>query len=143
MLHFGLGACFVVILDIIAMLLMPASNPEFTQARFFLVFPVFRLLFFLILLIWLAGWTVGRFEQHGVNYIFLLNISPERPVTSTSLFAVASIATGLWLVAFACFILDFKFGLLLAKTRQAQGSDTTTQSPAPHCTLHQTLTTLS
>lgn len=97
------------------MLVLPASHADFTQARFLMVFPIFRMFFMLILLVWLTGWVIEQYEKYGINYVFLLEIDPQCDVRASSMYAIASIGTWLWLACFALFLLDFKFEMFLYK----------------------------
>ncbi len=78
-LHFGLGFISMGLINILMMLLVPASNPEYTEERFLVVFPVFRFFLMMNVMVWLLSWVLLWFERYGINYVFLLEIDPDCP----------------------------------------------------------------
>ena len=75
--------------------------------------PVLRLSFMMNLTAWLAGACAWVFEHYKINYLFLLDISPDLEVSAMSLLNYASLQTGVWIVLSFCFIADMKFGAVL------------------------------
>ena len=62
---------------------------------------------------WLAGGCASVFERYRINYMFLLDISPDLDVSAMSLLNYASAQTGVWIVLTFCFLADMKFGAVL------------------------------
>ena len=75
--------------------------------------PVLRLSFMMSLSAWLAGGCASVFERYKINYMFLLDISPDLDVSAMSLLNFASVQTGVWIVLTFCFLADMKFGAVL------------------------------
>jgi len=75
--------------------------------------PVLRLSFMMSLTAWLAGACASIFERYNINYLFLLDISPDLDVSAISLLNYASVQTGVWIVLTFCFLADMKFGAVL------------------------------
>lgn len=70
---------------------------------------------------WLAGACAWVFEHYKINYLFLLDISPDLEVSAMSLLNYASAQTGVWIVLSFCFIADMKFGAVLQSVPHIQG----------------------
>jgi len=97
------------LISTVAMIGIPASNPNYTTAVFMDAIPVFRFIFMLVLTLWLIGFAVSFFEHYKINYILLLGIHPSCPIDSTLVFRFAAIMSGAWLLIFWGFLADFKF----------------------------------
>ena len=112
---YSMGRASLCYNTIAVMLFLKSSNHEFNGERFFMAFPVFRMWLFGVLLLWLLGFAIQIFERAGVNFLFLLDMDPRPQITASNLYAIASLASGVWLGWFACFLLDFKFGLFFVR----------------------------
>lgn len=110
---FFLGVCLVFLMDIAIAALATPVNPAFSTDLVLTLFPPFRLGLMACLISWGAAAAATTFELYGVNYKFLLDINPKCQVTSTTLFGIASLLTSIWIVGFALFVVDVKFGLFL------------------------------
>ena len=70
---------------------------------------------------WLAGACAWVFEHYKINYLFLLDISPDLEVSAMSLLNYASVQTGVWIVLSFCFLADMKFGAVLQSIPSIHG----------------------
>lgn len=57
-----------------------------------------RLSFMMNLAAWLAGCCALVFQHYKINYLFLLDISPDLEVSAIGLLNYASVQTGVWIV---------------------------------------------
>ncbi|CAD7959649.1 unnamed protein product [Amoebophrya sp. A120] len=128
------GALAVLVLHIVLSLL--ASTPNngahrddggddqmSYEDKFFQIFPVFRLWFFVVLVFWGVAWVVRKFERYGIAYVYLMDLDLERRVSSTTLFHLASTVSVMWALVFALFLADFKFELVFGRKHGALGAE--------------------
>ncbi|CAJ1339361.1 unnamed protein product [Effrenium voratum] len=92
---------------------MEPQIPQYSAEDLAATIPVLRLSFMMNLTAWLAGGCAWVFEHYKINYLFLLDISPDLDVSAMSLLNYASVQTGVWIVLSFCFIADMKFGAVL------------------------------
>eukprot|EP00922_Rhytidocystis_sp_ex-Travisia-forbesii_P049623 GHVS01073843.1.p1 GENE.GHVS01073843.1~~GHVS01073843.1.p1 ORF type:complete len:920 (+),score=172.47 GHVS01073843.1:197-2956(+) len=104
-----LGACAVLVLDIVVMCYLPATNPNYDLLQVLAVFPIFRIVLMGILITWFTAGAMSVMEHFGVNYRFMLEVDPKCQVNASTLFTLASIQTTLWIVAMGLFLVDYKF----------------------------------
>ncbi|CAD7937827.1 unnamed protein product [Amoebophrya sp. A25] len=108
-LAFFLGVVLMALIDLVVMVEIPATNPEFDVGAFFDVFPLFRFSFMFILVLWMLGWVTSLYEKYSINYIFLLDIDPKCQVRAGDFFGYASIHTMVWIIFFGFYIYICKF----------------------------------
>ncbi len=97
----------------------PSASLAFTALQ--ATIPVLRLSFMMNLTAWLAGACALVFERYKINYLFLLDISPDLEVSAMSLLNYASVQTGVWIVFSFCFLADMKFGAVLQSIPSIHG----------------------
>ncbi|CEM00571.1 unnamed protein product [Vitrella brassicaformis CCMP3155] len=108
-LFFFLGACMVLLLDIVVMCYMEPTNPDYTLDEVLANFPIFRMVLSIILVNWGIGACMHLLEHYRVNYRFMLDIDPKCQVAPSHFFLVAAIQTTSWIVIFGCYLADLKF----------------------------------
>ncbi|XP_053992896.1 xenotropic and polytropic retrovirus receptor 1-like [Hylaeus volcanicus] len=106
---FFLGCSFIILIDAIFATTLGAQHPLSFQHIFITIFPMFRFLLAVCLIVWGAAIATTAFEYYGVNYKFLLNIYPKCHFTFTHLLTLASLLTLAWISFFALFIFDVYF----------------------------------
>eukprot|EP00921_Rhytidocystis_pertsovi_P016103 GHVQ01025431.1.p1 GENE.GHVQ01025431.1~~GHVQ01025431.1.p1 ORF type:complete len:805 (-),score=114.09 GHVQ01025431.1:328-2742(-) len=104
-----LGACSVIMLDIIVMCYIPATNPNYDLDQVLALFPLFRISLMITVLTWFTGGAMSLMEHFGVNYRFMLEIDPKCQVNASSMFTIASVQTTLWILSMGLFLVDYKF----------------------------------
>lgn len=112
LLCYWLGFLTMGVISSAVLMSIDASEHYYTTPQFMSAIPIFRLIFMLILLLWIVGFAVSFFEHYKINYILLLGIHPSCPIDSSLAFRFAAILSGAWLLVFWCFLADFKFGVL-------------------------------
>jgi len=112
LLCYWLGFLTMGLISTVVMISIDASNKYYTTAQFMSAIPIFRLVFMVILLLWVVGFVLVFYEHYKINYILLLGIHPSCPMDSKLAFRFAAILSGAWLLVFWCFLADFKFSVL-------------------------------
>jgi len=110
---FSLG---VISMALVVLAVLSGMEPQinhFSVEDLAATIPVLRLSFMMNLTAWLAGGCAYVFERCKINYMFLLDISPDLDVSAISLLNYASAQTGVWIVLTFCFLADMKFGAVL------------------------------
>mmetsp|Transcript_21760 Transcript_21760/g.39995 ORF Transcript_21760/g.39995 Transcript_21760/m.39995 type:complete len:812 (-) Transcript_21760:37-2472(-) len=110
---FSLGVISTALIVLAVLSGMDPQNEEYSCEALSAVVPVFRLCFMANLAVWLAGACACIFEQFGINYLFLLDISPEHEIPSMALLNFASFQTGVWILLFFAFLADVKFNAIM------------------------------
>lgn len=110
---FFLGVISMALVVLAVLSGMEPQIDQFSVEDLAATIPVLRLSFMMNLTAWLAGACAWVFEHYKINYLFLLDISPDLEVSAMSLLNYASLQTGVWIVLSFCFIADMKFGAVL------------------------------
>lgn len=121
-LSFSLGVIVMALVVLAVLSGMDPSNDGYSVEALAATIPIFRVVFMMNLAVWLAGCCAAVFERYKINYLFLLDISPELDVTAMSLLNFAAVLTGLWIVLFFGFLADVKFGAVLLTSHSVLGN---------------------
>lgn len=112
-LSFSLGVICMALVVLAVLSGMEPQNADYSIEALAATIPVFRLVFMMNIVVWLAGGCAFVLERYKINYLFLLDISPELNATALSLINFASVHTVIWIVIFFGFLADLKFGAVL------------------------------
>eukprot|EP00918_Siedleckia_nematoides_P038092 GHVU01082709.1.p1 GENE.GHVU01082709.1~~GHVU01082709.1.p1 ORF type:complete len:818 (-),score=226.09 GHVU01082709.1:229-2682(-) len=111
-----LGCITVLALNILALSVLPATNPRYSPRVFLSVFPIFRLFLAIDAVVWGAGAAMAVMESFGINYKFMLEIDPNCRVGPATLFTLGSSLTVASTILFIASLLDAKFCIFLYAT---------------------------
>ncbi|CAK8985187.1 unnamed protein product [Durusdinium trenchii] len=110
---FCLGVISMALLVLLVLSGMEPQIDQYSAEDLAATIPVLRLSFMMNLTAWLAGSCAWVFEHYKINYLFLLDISPDLEVSAMALMNYASLQTGVWILLTFCFLADMKFGAVL------------------------------
>jgi len=111
-LFFFLGCASTGSIGILGLLLLPSlENDDVKEQEKYLsqVMPIWRWCLMLNFLCWACGLCTKVFEKKNINFIFLLNMSPQSDVTSQFWCTAAAAQLMIWVLLFASFLADMKF----------------------------------
>ncbi|KAF4658552.1 hypothetical protein FOZ61_005541 [Perkinsus olseni] len=108
---FYVGVSVMLMIDLIVLICIPHTNPNFDEAAFFASLTAFRFVFMCSLALWSAGWAMNVLETYSVNYLFLLDCDPNIEVRSDTLFNIAAVHTSLFILFFGLYVVDYKFAI--------------------------------
>jgi len=105
---FGLSTSFL--LSLVLLLWLPADDPQsFSDCYFMVPFPVFRVVFSVLLVLWCLGFVAKACDKADINHMFILRSDPKCRVTSEWFFSRASMLTALWIITFGVYVIDYKW----------------------------------
>lgn len=109
-LGFFLGSSITLFIAIGVLLAVPARAPHHFDVGYFLApMPVFRVIFSLILLLWCLGEVMRTCDMCDINIMFILGLDPRCRLTPEYFFSKAAVLTTLWSLAFATYVIDYKW----------------------------------
>ncbi|EEA05698.1 EXS family protein [Cryptosporidium muris RN66] len=115
LMFFMLGICSVLLMNLFIICKLPATNKNYSIDGVLAVFPLFRLVLMVILVIWGAGLSISIMDYYGINYKYMIEMDPKCSVTSMTLFTFATLQTIIWLVMFSIFLIDYKLEISVFK----------------------------
>jgi hypothetical protein len=108
---FGVSTSFL--LSLVLLLWLPAKDAKsFSDCYFMAPFPVFRLVFSVLLVLWCLGFIAMACDKADINHMFILRVDPKCRVTSDFFFSRASMLTSLWILTFGMYVIDYKWEVL-------------------------------
>ncbi|EEQ98095.1 Protein ERD1, putative [Perkinsus marinus ATCC 50983] len=108
---FYIGVSVMLMIDLVVLICIPHTNPNFDEEAFFASLTTFRFVFMSSLALWSAGWAMSILETYSVNYLFLLDCDPNIEVRSDTLFNIAALHTSLFILFFGLYVVDYKFAI--------------------------------
>lgn len=112
-LSFFVGSSLSLMFSIIIALSLPAQDKHtFSEAYFLTPFPVFRVVFYLVLILWCMGAVSGVCDGRDINYMFILSVDPRCRVDPRYFFSRAAFLTTLWALFFGLYVIDYKWEIL-------------------------------
>jgi len=108
---FGVSTAFL--LSLILLLWLPEEDPHsYSNCYFMAPFPVFRVVFSVLLNLWCLGFIAMACDKAEINHMFILRVDPKCRVTSDWFFSRASMLTTLWILTFGMYVIDYKWEVL-------------------------------
>mmetsp|Transcript_58901 Transcript_58901/g.137639 ORF Transcript_58901/g.137639 Transcript_58901/m.137639 type:complete len:801 (-) Transcript_58901:101-2503(-) len=112
-LSFSLGLISMALLVLAVLSGVEPQNSDYSSDALSALVPVFRLCFMVNLAVCLGGACKCVFEHYGINYLFLLDVSPDHEIPCIALLNFASFQTGVWIILFFACLADVKFDALM------------------------------
>jgi len=108
---FGVSTAFL--LSVVLLLWLPEKDPKtFSHSYFMAPYPVFRVVFSVLLGLWCIGFIAMACDNAEINHMFILRVDPKCRVTSDWFFLRASMLTALWILTFGMYVIDYKWEVL-------------------------------
>lgn len=113
LISFFFGVSISFLLSLILLLWLPAREAKTFSACYFMApFPVFRVVFSVLLGLWCLGFIAMACDKAEINHMFILRVDPKCRVTSDWFFSRASMLTTLWILTFGMYVIDYKWEVL-------------------------------
>lgn len=107
---FCLGTSIALLGSLVVLLCLPALDPETNSMPHFLSpFPIFYSIFWVLFILWCAGFVAQACDNFGINFRYILHVDASCSVNPRLFLLLAAVLTTAWVLTFGAYVVDYKW----------------------------------